>query len=130
MSHGESKDKNKKARQYILANAFEAVTGAIYLDKGYEAAQKFIEKNLVSHLDKIIKDGTYIDAKSNFQEKAQELSGVTPRYKVLSESGPDHNKKFVVGVYLEKDLIAKGEGYSKQEAQTKAAESALIMKKW
>ncbi len=130
LSHGESKDKNKKARQYILANAFEAVTGAIYLDKGYEAAQKFIEKNLVSHLDKIIKDGTYIDAKSNFQEKAQELSGVTPRYKVLSESGPDHNKKFVVGVYLEKDLIAKGEGYSKQEAQTKAAESALIMKKW
>lgn len=130
LSRGEAKDKNKKARQYILANAFEALIGAIYLDRGYEFARKFVEENLVSQLDNIISAGEHIDAKSNFQEKAQEMMGVTPRYKVVSESGPDHNKKFVVGVYLDKELVAKGEGYSKQEAQTKAAENALAVKNW
>ncbi len=130
LSKGESKDNNKKARQYILANAFEAVVGAIYLDRGYETTRKFIEDNLVVHLEKIIKDKSYIDAKSMFQERAQEMSGVTPRYKVLSESGPDHNKKFVVGVYLDKDLVAEGDGYSKQEAQTAAATKGLEIKKW
>ncbi|RJQ33843.1 ribonuclease III [Candidatus Parcubacteria bacterium] len=130
LSRGESKDTNKKARQYILANAFEAITGAIYLDRGYDKAKKFIEENLVVHLGKIIEEGEYIDAKSNFQEKAQEHTGITPRYKVLSESGPDHNKKFIVGAYLEKDLVAKGEGYSKQEAQTQAARNGLKLKKW
>jgi len=130
LSRGESKDTNKKARQYILANAFEAVTGAIYLDRGYEKARKFVEDNLLIHLGKIIEEREYIDAKSNFQEKAQEHTGITPRYKVLSESGPDHNKKFIVGVYLEKELIAKGTGYSKQEAQTEAARNGLKLKKW
>lgn len=130
LSRGEAKDKNKKARQYILANAFEALIGAIYLDRGYDPARKFVEENLVSQLNNIISAGEYIDAKSNFQEKSQEMVGVTPRYKVVSESGPDHNKKFVVGVYLDKELVAKGEGYSKQEAQTNAAENALKTKGW
>lgn len=130
LSKGEAKDKNKKARQYILANAFEAIVGAIYLDQGYDSARKFIENNLIIHLKKIIEDKTYIDAKSMFQEKSQEMAGITPRYKVLSESGPDHNKKFVVGVYLDKELVAEGEGYSKQEAQTAAASKGLKIKKW
>jgi len=130
LSKGESQDTNKKARQYILANAFEALVGSIYLDRGYEVASKFITDNLIIHLSKIIEDKTYIDSKSLFQEKAQEKAGVTPHYRVLSESGPDHNKKFVIGVYIDKKLIAKGEGYSKQEAQTQAADAALKIKKW
>ncbi|MBU1202636.1 ribonuclease III [Patescibacteria group bacterium] len=130
LSKGESQDTNKKARQYILANAFEAIVGAIYLDRGYKTADKFIKKYLLSQLSKIIKDKEYIDPKTRFQEKAQEQQGVTPHYRVISESGPDHNKKFVVGVYLEKTLVAKGEGYSKQEAQTTAATAAIKKKKW
>lgn len=130
LSKGESQDTNKKARQYILANAFEAITGAIYLDQGYKAADKFIKKYLLSQLDKIIKDKEYIDPKTRFQERAQEMTSITPHYKVILESGPDHNKKFIVGVYLEKTLVAKGEGYSKQEAQTAAASAALKKKKW
>jgi ribonuclease-3 len=130
LSKGESQDTNKKARQYIMANAFEALIGAIYLDKGYDTASKFINDNLIVHLSKIIEEKTYIDAKSKFQEKAQEKLGITPYYRVVSESGPDHNKKFVVGVYIDKKLVAKGEGYSKQEAQTNAADAALQKKKW
>lgn len=130
LSRGESKDTNKKARSYILANAFESIVGAIYLDSGYDAAKKFIEENLLIHLPKIIEDKDYIDSKSMFQEKAQEHVGVTPRYKVLAESGPDHNKKFIVGVYLEKELVAKGEGYSKQEAQSNAAAEGVKIKEW
>ncbi|MBT4209707.1 MAG: ribonuclease III [Candidatus Komeilibacteria bacterium] len=130
LSKGESQDGNKKARQYILANVFEAIVGAIYLDQGYEPAAKFINENLIIHLAKIIEDKTYIDAKSMFQERAQEKAGLTPHYRVLDESGPDHNKKFVVGVYIEKELVAKGEGYSKQEAQTQAAAQAIEIKKW
>ena len=130
LSKGESQDSNKKARQYILANVFEAIVGAIYLDQGYESASKFINENLIIHLAKIIEDKTYIDAKSMFQERAQEKAGLTPHYRVLDESGPDHNKKFVVGVYIEKELVAKGEGYSKQEAQTQAAAQAIEIKKW
>lgn len=130
LSKGESQDSNKKARQYILANAFEAIVGAIYLDSGYKAASKFIKENLIVHLQKIIAEKSYIDAKSMFQERAQEKMGLTPHYRVLDESGPDHNKKFIIGVYLEKDLVAKGDGFSKQEAQTKAAAKALLKKKW
>jgi len=130
MSRGEAKDDNKKARSYILANTLEAVIGAIYLDQGYVVADKFIKKHLIVSLEKIIANKSYIDAKTNFQEKAQEILGITPHYQVLSETGPDHNKRFVVGVYLDKDLIAKGEGYSKQEAQTSAAHNALQFKKW
>ncbi|MBP9802068.1 ribonuclease III [Patescibacteria group bacterium] len=130
MSRGEAKDENKKARSYILANTFEAMIGAIYLDQGYKAAEVFVKENLIINLAQIIAEKSYIDAKTNFQEKAQEIVGITPNYRVLSESGPDHNKKFVVGVYLDKELIAKGEGLSKQEAQTAAAARALEQKSW
>jgi len=130
LSKGESQDGNKKARQYILANAFEAIVGAIYLDQGYDIAAKFINEHLTIHLKKIIKDKSYIDSKSMFQERAQEKMGLTPHYRVLDESGPDHNKKFVIGVFLDKELIAKGEGYSKQEAQTQAAANAIEVKNW
>ena len=130
MSRGEAQDNNKKARSYILANAFEALTGAIYLDQGYQVVAEFVTKNLIINLDKIIAEKSYIDAKTNFQEKAQDIVGITPNYKVLSESGPDHNRKFVIGVYLERELVAEGEGYSKQEAQTDAAAKALAAKKW
>ncbi len=132
MSRGEAKDTGK-ARQYLLANAFEAITGAIYLDqkeKGYEASRQFIMKNVVVKLPEIIEKKLYMDPKSRFQEEAQEKSGVTPIYRVLEESGPDHAKKFVVGVYLEDELIAKGEGSSKQEAQRNAAAEGLNKKGW
>jgi ribonuclease-3 len=132
MSRGEAKDKGR-ARQYLLANAFEAITGAIYLDqkeKGYEAAQKFIMKNVVSELPEIIEKKLYMDPKSRFQEEAQDKVGVTPSYRVLTESGPDHDKKFVVGVFLNDEMIAKGEGASKQEAQRSAAEKGLEEKGW
>jgi ribonuclease III len=130
LSRGESRDSNQKARSYILSNAFEALVGAIYLDAGFAKAKKFIEANLLVLLPKIIAGREYIDAKSFFQEKAQEKVGVTPRYRVLTESGPDHHKKFVVGVYLDKELVAEGDGYSKQEAQSSAAAKALEAKKW
>ena len=130
LSRGESKDNNKKARNYILSNALEAIIGAIYLDQGYQATEKFIKNNLIINLKKIIADKSYIDSKSLFQEKSQEILNITPHYKVLSESGPDHNKEFVVGVYINKELITKGKGYSKQEAQTEAAEEALKIKNW
>lgn len=130
MSRGESKDKNPKARQYILANAAEAIIGAIYLDQGMAKTKKFLQKNIISKLEEIIAKKLYIDAKSNFQERAQEKMGVTPQYKVMESSGPDHNKTFKVGIYLEKELIATGTGLSKQEAQTKAAQNALNKKKW
>jgi len=130
LSKGESKDNNKKARNYILANTFESITGAIYLDQGYKAAEKFITENLIINLEKIIEEKTYIDSKSMFQEKSQELLNITPHYKVMSESGPDHNKEFIVGVYIEKELIAEGKGYSKQEAQINAATKAIEVKKW
>ncbi|PWB38780.1 MAG: ribonuclease III [Parcubacteria group bacterium] len=130
MSKGESQDSNKKARNYILANALEAIVGAIYLDRGFNEAEDFIEKKLLIQLPKIIAERTYIDSKSMFQEKAQETIGVTPRYKVLSEIGPDHKKKFTVGVYLDKELVAEGDGYSKQEAQSVAAANALKVKHW
>lgn len=130
LSKGESQDTNKKARSYILANAMEALLGAIYLDQGFRVVDKFIKKNILSTLPDIIASQAYIDAKSRFQEKAQEINSVTPRYRVLSESGPDHNKKFIIGVYLDKELVADGEGYSKQEAQTAAATKALKVKGW
>ncbi len=129
LSKGEAKDLGK-AREYILANALEALIGAIYLDRGYEATRSFIEKNLLlPRLESIKKEGLK-DAKSMFQEKAQEIEEVTPVYKVLNEWGPDHNKHFITGVYLADKLIAEGEGSSKQEAHQAAAELALKKKKW
>ncbi len=129
LSKGEAKDLGK-AREYILANALEALIGAIYLDRGYEATRSFIEENLLlPRLESIKKEGLK-DAKSMFQEKAQEIEEVTPVYKVLNEWGPDHNKHFITGVYLADKLIAEGEGSSKQEAHQAAAELALKKKKW
>lgn len=130
MSKGESKDRDSKARQYIMANALEAIIGAIYLDQGLRTAKKFISNNILSDLKEIIAKKLYIDAKSHFQEQAQEKLGVTPVYKILESSGPDHAKVFKIGVYLEKELIATGTGTSKQEAQTEAAKKALKNKNW
>jgi len=129
LSKGESKDVGK-ARQYILANAFEALIGSIYLDQGWEAVKKFITKNLIKELPYILKHQLYLDPKSKFQEAAQEKAGITPIYKVISETGPDHAKTFEVGVYLKKEFIAKGTGSSKQEAQELAAQNAIKKKKW
>ncbi len=131
MSRGEAKDKGR-ARQYLLANAFEAIVGAIYLDQkdGYRKCQEFIMKNVISELPEIIEKKLYMDPKSRFQEEAQDKNGITPVYRVVSESGPDHDKKFVVGVYLDDEKIAEGEGQSKQEAQREAAEKALEEKGW
>lgn len=130
LSKGESQDKNSKARQYILANALEAIIGAIYLDQGMIPATKFIREKILSNLKEIIAKKLYIDAKSFFQEKAQEKLSITPSYKVISSTGPDHAKMFKIGVYLNDDLIATGMGSSKQEAQTEAAKNALIKKNW
>jgi len=129
LSVGESKSMGK-ARQYILANAFEALIGAIYLDGGYDKVFGFLEKNLFGKVEEVIEKKLWIDAKSLFQEKAQELESVTPAYKVLSESGPDHEKVFIVGVFLGDNLIAEGNGASKQEAEQKAAKEGLKAKNW
>ena len=129
LSKGEERDTGK-ARQYILANTLEALLGALYLDQGLSKAKKFIEKHLIKELPIILKDELFRDAKSKFQEKAQEIEKITPNYKVLKEWGPDHVKHFVLGVYLNKDLIAKGEGSSKQEGEESAAQNALKIKKW
>ncbi|PCI19524.1 ribonuclease III [Candidatus Wolfebacteria bacterium] len=129
LSKGESKDMGR-ARQYILANTFEAFTGAIYMDQGYEAAEKFIASAIYDKIDAIVSKGLWKDAKSLVQEKAQEQTGVTPEYKVISEVGLDHEKSFVVGIYFDKEKIAEGKGGSKQDAEQKAAEKALELKKW
>ena len=130
LSHGEAKDAGTKARDYIMANVFEAATGAIYLDRGYDIAKQFITRWVITKLPYILENGLYMDAKSRFQESAQELLGITPTYKVLSEEGPDHAKNFRVGVFLDKELIAEGFGTSKQEAQTEAAEAGCKIKGW
>jgi ribonuclease-3 len=124
MSKGEARDVGK-AREVILANACEAVLGAIYLDKGYEAAQNFVHKNVLAGVEEIIKKNLDKDAKSLFQEIAQEQFKVTPVYKVLDEFGPDHQKTFVVGVFLNDNKIAEGSGLSKQEAELEAARKGL-----
>ncbi len=129
LSKGESKELGK-ARQYILANTFEALIGSIYLDSGYKPCQEFIKKYLIKKLPEIIRKGLFRDAKSSFQEGAQERVGITPTYKVLRESGPDHAKHFIIGVFLGEELIAEGEGFSKQEAEDEAAKNALKVKEW
>ncbi len=130
LSRGESKDAGTKARQYILANAMEALIGSIYLDRGMRIASNFIHRFIITHLPVILEKELYRDSKSRFQEAAQEKLGITPTYRVLSETGPDHHKKFLVGIFLDKEQVATGEGESKQEAQTNAAEAALQVKKW
>lgn len=132
MSKGEAKDKGR-ARQYLLANAFEAIVGAIYLDQkenGFNVCKKFILKNVISELPEILDKKLFMDPKSLFQEVSQEKVGITPSYRVMSESGPDHDKKFVVGVYLHDEFVAQGDGASKQEAQKNAAIKGLEIKKW
>lgn len=129
LSKGEEKELGK-ARQYILANTFESVIGAIYLDQGYKPCDKFIEKYLLKELPRIIEKGLFKDVKSHFQEEAQERVGITPTYKVLEEWGPDHAKHFIIGVFLKEELVAKGEGSSKQEAEEHAAEHGLQKKEW
>lgn len=130
LSKGESKDKNSKARKYILANAFEAIIGAIYLDQGWDAAKVFVTGRVLAELPRILKHRLYIDPKSRFQEAAQEHLGITPSYKVLAETGPDHEKEFEVGVFLGKEQVAVGKGTSKQEAQVAAAEAGIASKGW
>jgi ribonuclease-3 len=129
MSRGEAKDTGR-ARNYLVANAMEAVIGALYKDQGYDAASDFIAKNVVTQLELVIEQGLHTDAKSHFQETAQEHTGVTPSYRILSESGPDHDRSFTAGVYIEDELIAEGSGASKQEAQREAAKNALEVKGW
>lgn len=129
LSRGESKDMGR-ARQYILANAMEAIIGSIYLDKGYEVSKKFIVENIGVLIDEVVEKGTWIDSKSRFQERAQDITGVTPQYKTEKEIGPDHDKRFVVGAYLEEEMISQGEGSSKQEAEQNAAFLALKSKGW
>lgn len=129
LSKGEAKDTGR-ARQYILANTFEAIIGAIYMDQGFEMANEFISKFVLTLTDEIIRNGTWIDAKSSFQEKAQERAGITPSYKKLKDTGPDHDKHFTVGVYLDEVLIAEGTGKSKQDAEQEAARKGLEKKGW
>lgn len=130
LSRGERKDTNSKARRYILANAMEAIFGAIYLDQGWDAAKDVIERVVLVHLPEILEKKLYIDPKSRFQEAAQEQTGITPTYKVLQEEGPDHAKTFTVGVYLAKEKVAEGVGTSKQEAQINAADAGIQAKDW
>ena len=131
LSKGENKDTGR-ARSIILANMVEAVIGAIYLDQGYDGAANFISDYILNVIDieEIVANKSWIDAKSRFQEKAQEKVGITPAYKTLKEVGPDHDKKFTLGVFLGDVQVATGIGPSKQEAEQKAAEKALAVKGW
>jgi ribonuclease-3 len=129
MSKGEAKDEGR-ARQYILANVFEACIGAIYLDQGYDAAHAFIAPRLFSQTEDIIKKRLWQDAKSRFQELAQDHASVTPTYETVSQEGPDHDRIFTVGVFLRQEKVAEGKGRSKQEAEQQAAQAALITKGW
>ena len=129
LSRGEARDTGR-ARQIILANAFEALIGALYLDQGYVMAKDFIAKQLFSKADEIVEKRLWQDAKSRFQEVAQELVGITPSYKLIDQRGPDHDKHFLVGAFIGLEKIATGEGKSKQEAEQDAAEAALKVKNW
>lgn len=124
MSKGERQG-TERARQQILANSFEAVIGAIYLERGYQDAEAFIKKHITSKLESIIEEGSWRDPKSHLQEVSQRIDGATPQYKVLEEIGPDHDKVFTLGVYVAGKLMGKGTGHSKQVAQQKAAQAAL-----
>ena len=130
LSHGESQDQGTKAREYILAKVMESLIGAIYVDQGWDVAKEFITKWFISKLDEVLEEGSWMDPKSKFQESSQDIVGITPTYKVLTEDGPDHAKNFVVGVFLDKEKIAEGEGTSKQEGQVSAAKNALKEKGW
>lgn len=129
LSKGEAKDTGR-ARQIILANTMEAFIGALFLDQGYEQAEIFVNKHILSLIDKIVESKSWLDAKSFFQEKAQEIQGVTPSYVVLKETGPDHDKHFTVAVEIGRERVAEGEGKSKQDAEQEAAKQGLKVKGW
>lgn len=124
LSRGEKRG-TERARAQILANSFEAVVGALYLDQGYEAAKVFITESILSTFAGILETGSWMDPKSHLQELAQSQENATPLYKVMAEDGPDHDKVFTVGVYVNSNLRGQGNGPSKQHAQQKAAEAAL-----
>jgi len=124
LSRGEAKDTGR-ARQVIMANTMESLIGAIYLDQGLEAGKQFIEQFILTQLPEIMDNEDYLDPKSRLQEMVQEKLSITPIYKVLNESGPDHAKTFVVGVYIEEKEIGQGSGPSKQDAEVEAAKDAL-----
>jgi len=129
MSKGESKDMGR-ARQYILANVFEALVGALYLDQGYSAAASFIGSHLFAKTDLIVEKRLWQDAKSRFQEMAQEHHNMTPTYQTLGQEGPDHDRIFTVGVFIGSNKIAEGKGRAKQEAEQQAAEAGMMVKGW
>lgn len=129
MSKGEAKDEGR-ARQYILANVFEAFIGAMYLDQGYEVAKDFVAKHLFPKTDEIVRKRLWQDPKSRFQELAQEYASITPTYNLLGQEGPDHDRVFTIGVYLRHELVAEGKGRSKQEAEQEAALKAVAAKGW
>lgn len=129
MSRGEAKDTGR-ARQFLVANAVEAIIGALYLDQDYSASQKFIEAQVLTRIQEVLDSKLYTDPKSRFQEISQEKMGITPQYRVLRESGPDHDRRFIAGVFIGEDLIAEGEGLSKQDAQRNAAKEGLVKKGW
>jgi ribonuclease-3 len=129
LSKGEDQSGGRE-KNYILANVLEALIGAIYLDQGNEAAEEFIKKFILIRLDEIIEKGQHIDAKSQFQELSQEKEGITPNYRVESEEGPDHDKTFTMGAYIEDELIATGKGSSKQKAEEDAAKNSLKARGW
>lgn len=129
LSKGEERDTGR-ARQYILANTFESIIGAIYLDQGYDAARDFVASRLFDKTDTIVAKQLWRDSKSRFQELAQEHASVTPSYETLSQSGPDHDRVFTVGVFLGAEKIAEGKGRSKQEAEQLAAEAGIKAKDW
>jgi ribonuclease-3 len=129
MSKGEAKDEGR-ARQYILANVFEACIGAIYLDQGYAVARNFIANRLFGHTEEIIDKRLWQDAKSRFQELSQEHASITPTYETVSQEGPDHDRVFTVGVFLRHEKVAEGKGRSKQEAEQQAASAAMKAKGW
>lgn len=124
LSRGEKRGTDR-ARAQILANTFEAVIGALYLERGYEAAKVFITDNIITTFEDILATGSWQDPKSRLQEATQSQQGETPQYRVISEEGPDHEKEFTVGVYVANKQIGKGTGPSKQAAQVAAAQSAL-----
>lgn len=129
LSKGEARD-NGRARESILADVFEAVLGALYLDQGYDAVKKFLHAVLIPHMKEVIDRKLWRDPKSAFQEAAQEHKSITPSYRVLSAVGPDHDKEFFIGAFLGKEQVGSGEGKSKQEAEVAAARDALEKKGW
>lgn len=129
LSKGEARDIGR-ARQYILANTYEAFVGALYLDQGYETTRAFIDRTVLVHINEVVEKKLWQDYKSHFQEIAQERESVTPTYQTLKEEGPDHDRRFVIGVFLGDERIAEGAGQSKQEAEQEAARHALVKRSW